>query len=91
MGKTKQVTQPAILDPQKFIYWLQGFAEVHGEVPTKAQGDMIKEHLLMCFDHVETVREVDVNVKPFKPAPFFEEDDPISYHDKVRTQPIMVC
>lgn len=34
---------------EQFAYWLQGFAEVHGEPPTKEQWKMIKKHLDTVF------------------------------------------
>lgn len=40
---------------EQFAYWLQGFAEVHGEAPTPQQWEMIKEHLETCFVKVTNV------------------------------------
>jgi hypothetical protein len=37
------------LTPDQFCYWFQGFAELHGEVPTKEQWDSIKRHLELVF------------------------------------------
>jgi hypothetical protein len=36
--------------PEKFVYWLQGYVELHGEVPSKRQWDIIKEHLQLVFE-----------------------------------------
>lgn len=33
------------------VYWLQGFAEIHGEPPTAEQWKVIKNHLNMVFVH----------------------------------------
>lgn len=32
-----------------FAYWLQGFVEINGDVPTQAQWDIIKDHLQLVF------------------------------------------
>lgn len=37
-----------------FTYWLQGFAELHGEPPTPQQWEMIKEYLSLVFEKVTT-------------------------------------
>jgi hypothetical protein len=34
-----------------FVYWLQGFAEIHGAAPTAAQWLTIKNHLNLVFKH----------------------------------------
>lgn len=34
-----------------FLYWLQGFAEIHGGPPTAAQWQAIKNHLNLVFVH----------------------------------------
>ncbi len=34
---------------ESFSYWLQGYAEICGKVPTKQQWDLIKRHLDSCF------------------------------------------
>lgn len=37
---------------EQFCYWLQGFVELHGDVPTAAQWEAIKEHLGLAFTKV---------------------------------------
>jgi hypothetical protein len=37
------------MTPEQFAYWLQGYVELHGEEPTTAQWDSIKEHLSTVF------------------------------------------
>lgn len=37
------------MTPENFTYWLQGFIELHGELPTQEQWDMIKKHLQIVF------------------------------------------
>lgn len=40
------------MTPEQFTYWLQGFAEVYGEVPTEEQWQEIKNHLALVFTKV---------------------------------------
>lgn len=35
--------------PEQFCYWLQGFAELHGQPPTQEQWKSILEHLGTVF------------------------------------------
>ena len=37
------------MNAQEFAYWLQGFVELHGEMPTPEQWRSIKEHLALVF------------------------------------------
>jgi hypothetical protein len=37
------------MTPEQFTYWLQGFVELHGELPTSEQWKSIKEHLQTVF------------------------------------------
>lgn len=41
---------------EQFAYWLQGFAEISGEVPRKEEWDMIKAHLATCFNKVTPIK-----------------------------------
>lgn len=34
-----------------FVYWLQGFAEIHKEPPTPEQWQVISNHLNLVFKH----------------------------------------
>ncbi len=34
-----------------FVYWLQGFIEIHGDSPNAAQWIIIKNHLNLVFKH----------------------------------------
>jgi hypothetical protein len=36
------------MTPEQFAYWLQGFAELQGAVPTQEQWDSIREHSSYC-------------------------------------------
>lgn len=40
------------MTPEQFTYWLQGFVELHGEMPSEAQWKSIKEHLQTVFAKV---------------------------------------
>lgn len=46
---------------EQFIYWLQGFVELHGAPPSASQWEVIKEHLQLVFDKktVKTVEKKD--------------------------------
>jgi hypothetical protein len=37
------------MTPDQFTYWLQGFAEINQEAPTKEQWEVIKDHLQLVF------------------------------------------
>lgn len=37
---------------EQFVYWLQGFAEVHGSAPTTHEWTVIKDHLATVFTKV---------------------------------------
>lgn len=58
------------MNAQEFAYWLQGFVELHGEMPTPEQWQSIKEHLAMVFVKVtqpvkkETVYPNDLTKVP---------------------------
>lgn len=38
------------MTPENFVYWLQGFAEMHGGTPSEEQWEMIKIHLELVLD-----------------------------------------
>lgn len=57
---------------EQFAYWLQGFAEVHGEPPNAEQWDVIKEHLQTCFVKVT----LDRKAVPAKTVPIGTGDIP---------------
>ncbi len=40
------------MTPEQFAYWLQGFVELHGELPSEEQWKLIKEHLQTVFNKV---------------------------------------
>jgi|HubBroStandDraft_6_1064221.scaffolds.fasta_scaffold363203_2 hypothetical protein len=37
------------LTPDQFCYWFQGFAELHGGIPTPEHWESIKRHLELVF------------------------------------------
>lgn len=37
------------MTPEQFAYWLQGFVELNGDMPTAEQWASIKEHLATVF------------------------------------------
>jgi hypothetical protein len=51
------------LTPDQFCYWFQGFAELHGGVPTPEQWEIIKQHLELVFKPVANRPHAD-GVKP---------------------------
>jgi len=52
-----------MMDAQQFAYWLQGFAELNSEPPTREQWDSIKDHLQLVFNKVTP----QIASQPFKP------------------------
>ena len=50
------------MDAQNFAQWLQGFAELNAEPPTKEQWQSIREHLQTVFTKVTP--PVQLPVKP---------------------------
>lgn len=53
---------------QDFAYWLQGFAEMNGDVPpTPEQWKMIKEHLDLVFNKVTPKLGEPAPIDPTKP------------------------
>lgn len=40
------------MTPEQFVYWLQGFVELHGTVPSPTQWNQIKDHLSTVFNKV---------------------------------------
>lgn len=38
------------MTPEQFVYWLQGFAELHGETPSDAQWEDIQRHLNLVLE-----------------------------------------
>lgn len=48
-------------NPELFVYWLQGYAELCGERPSEIQWEMIKEHLDLVFNK-ETKLKIDPNL-----------------------------
>lgn len=52
------------MDAPQFALWLQGFAELNAEPPTKQQWQSIREHLRLVFNKVtpEVKQEVRIDV-----------------------------
>lgn len=38
------------MTPDQFVYWLQGFAELHPAPPSPEQWQAIRDHLALVFD-----------------------------------------
>ena len=62
------------LTPDQFCYWFQGFAELHGQVPTPEQWDTIKRHLELVFRQVakspdEIVRDAATVIRDIHTQP----------------------
>jgi hypothetical protein len=57
------------MTPERFCYWLQGFAELNAPIPpTIEQWQSIREHLATVFDKVTPVMPVLPDVVPLSPA-----------------------
>lgn len=52
------------MDAPQFALWLQGFAELNTEPPTKEQWQSIREHLQLVFTKVTPPVKVDEAKKP---------------------------
>lgn len=46
------VIKDELLKPEQFVFWLQGFCEIHGGTPNEDQWRIIKHHLELCFKKV---------------------------------------
>lgn len=60
------------LTPEQFVYWLQGFVELHGISPTTFQWEIIKAHLQAVFDKKIEVKADDLSKltsSPYVPTP----------------------
>lgn len=65
------------MTPNDFVYWLQGYVELNGDVPTDLQWVVIKDHLQLVMDKKTPVRTVEVE-SPFKLTPINPEQIKIS-------------
>lgn len=79
------------MTPEQFVYWLQGFAEVHGVAPSEAEWTIIKDHLALVFRKETPKRVVEkselerwLEQNPPKPsAPNWGIAPPVGYPLKV--------
>lgn len=49
---------------EQFVYWLQGFAELHAEPPTAEQWQAIRDHLALVFE-----KRTPNHFAPVQPVP----------------------
>ena len=70
------------LTPDQFCYWFQGFAEIHGGVPTPEQWDIIKHHLELVFRPVVKSSKKDAALRPLTEV---EERDFIKSLSEMKT------
>lgn len=58
------------MDAQQFAYWLQGFAELNGDIspPNEEQWGIIRCHLAAVFVKVTTSREGVIYPKEMLPS-----------------------
>ena len=61
------------MSPENFVYWLNGFIELDGSLPTEQQWYSIKDHLKLVIDKKTTVRNVEAE-SPFKLTPINPSD-----------------
>ncbi len=45
------------MTPENFVYWLQGYVEIAGQVPSIPQWEIIKDHLAHVFNKVTPDRQ----------------------------------
>ena len=51
------------MTPNDFVYWLQGYVELSGDVPTEQQWEVIKDHLQLVMDKKTPVRSTNVEFR----------------------------
>lgn len=49
------------MSPENFVYWLNGFIELDGSLPTEQQWYSIKDHLKLVMNKKTPVRNVEVD------------------------------
>lgn len=54
------------MTPNDFVYWLQGYVELNGDVPTEQQWEVIKDHLQLVMDKKTPVRNVVVETNSLR-------------------------
>ena len=67
------------MTPENFCFWLNGYVELDGRLPTLEQWRSIKEHLNLVFDKVTP----DVEYK--EPTPYILETIHHTLKDKLPT------
>jgi hypothetical protein len=78
------------MTPEQFTYWLQGFAELTVEPPTREQWQLIKEHLQTVFYKVTPALQPPIFPTMYsEPAPPFEITCDVS--DGVGESSIKTC
>jgi hypothetical protein len=73
------------MTPEQFCYWLQGFVEIRGSVPTHGEWEVIKDHLVTVFNKV-TPQRINPNDST-KPEPIIGPYNPYVV-DPLRTDPL---
>ena len=79
------------------VYWLQGFAEIHGGPPTAEQWETIKRHLNMVFVHEIDPSMPDPNGKlqeahgGAKPPAKVKPEDMMPWTGGHRPDPLIRC
>lgn len=71
------------MTPEQFVYWLQGFVELHGDEPTHTQWLQIKDHLSLVFNKVTPTRQP--MTIPQIPPSYFDK------HDGTFLPPKIIC
>ena len=64
------------LTPEAFVYWLQGYVELHGTKPSDQQWEVIKGHLQLCFDKVTPNNDqVQAPISNFVKVPTYDHKE----------------
>lgn len=56
------------MSPEQFCYWLQGFAEIHGDAPTDEQWQKIRDHLQTVYHKVTPIYPSPIQFPGIQPG-----------------------
>lgn len=69
------------MTPNDFVYWLQGYVELNGDVPTEQQWDVIKDHLQLVMDKKTPVRSTNIE---FRLSDMLKQDTKLPMSEQIK-------
>ena len=69
------------MTPNDFVYWLQGYVELSGDVPTEQQWEVIKDHLQLVMDKKTPVRSTNVE---FRLSDLLKQDTKLPMSEQIK-------